>query len=329
MVNINLRAAEIIEQRKISRREQLEQKKQEIFQKFPRIKEIERQFDETGIKLMRCVTDGSSTAEESVFKIMQENRLADQEKKDILTSAGYPSDYIDDKPLCSLCSDTGYVGDKVCSCVKSEINRELSTEANLSEKLSSQTFDSFRLELYSDVPDPNLGISPRENMRMNYYDCKQYVDNFNYTDKNLFFTGGCGLGKTYLSSAIANELISQGVDVLYVSANSLFPILEDLHFNRGVSEKNQYLAGHIFDAELLILDDLGAEFVTQFTASELFRIINNRLLEGKKTIISTNLSVSEMEKRYSSRVYSRLIGGYEIIKFFGEDIRWKLKNKEG
>ena len=116
------------------------------------------------------------------------------------------------------------------------------------------------------------------------------------------------------------------MDVLYVSANSLFPILEDIHFNRDISGKSQYLARHIFDAELLILDDLGAEFTTPFTASELFRIINDRLLEGKKIIISTNLSISEMEKRYSSSVYSRLIGSFEIIKFFGEDIRWKIKN---
>ena len=328
MVNIKLRAAEIIEQRKISRRELLEQKKQEIFLKFPRIKEIERQFDETGIKLMRCVADGSKTAEEAVLKIMQENRLANQEKHNILTSAGYGADYIDDKPMCSMCSDTGYVGDKLCSCVKSEINKELFSEANLSEKLSSQTFDSFRLELYSDVPDTNLGISPRENMRMNYFDCKKYADNFNNIYNNLFFTGGCGLGKTYLSSAIANELIANGVDVLYVSSNLLFPILEDLHFNRRVSEKNQYLVEHVFDADLLILDDLGAEFITQFTASELFRIINSRLLDEKKMIISTNLSVSEIEKKYSPRVFSRIVGSFDIIKFFGEDIRWKIKNGE-
>ena len=115
--------------------------------------------------------------------------------------------------------------------------------------------------------------------------------------------------------------------MLYVSANSLFPILEDLHFNRDVSEKNQYLVDKVFSSGLLILDDLGAEFVTPFTSAELFRIVNNRLLESRPMIISTNLGLAETEKRYSSRLYSRLVGSFTIIKFFGEDIRWKMKGE--
>lgn len=327
MKNVKALANRVIEERKTLRRERLDQRKNEIFGRFPRVAEIERRFDETGIKLISSVADGSS-AEDAVLKIMQENRLANQEKTEILTSAGYPADYLEDKPLCDRCGDTGYIEGRLCGCIKAEIDRELLIEANLSEKLSSQTFDGFRLDLYSDVPDPMLGVSPRENMRTNFSISRKFAENFAATDKNLFFTGGCGLGKTYLSSAIANELIGRGTDVLYVSANSLFPILEDIHFNRDVSERNQYLARHVFDAELLILDDLGAEFVTPFTSSELFRIINDRLLDGKKIIISTNLSINETEKRYSPRVYSRLIGSFEIIKFFGEDIRWKLKNGE-
>lgn len=328
MASLRSRANRIIERRKTLRRDELEARKSEIFSRFPRIAEIEKRLDETGVNLINCVLDGSCDPEEAVRKIMQENLLADEEKRNILTSNGYAPDYIENKPLCGKCGDTGYVDDHICCCVKSELNKELLSEANLSEKLSEQTFDAFRFDYYSDLPDQNLGFSPRENIKSVYRLCKSFAENFEASDENLFFTGGCGLGKTFLSSAIANYLIENGVDVLYVSSNSLFPILEDLHFNRDVSEKNQYLVRRVSDCELLVLDDLGAEFITPFTSAELFRIINNRLLSERKTIISTNMDLGELKKRYSERIYSRVAGSFEIVAFFGDDIR-KKKKMEG
>ncbi len=328
-MNTEALARRIIENRRELHRERFARRKDELFALYPRLREIEAGFDGTGMALVRRVAEGDCDSETAVREIMEENRRAAAERAKILTSAGYPADYLDDKPDCPLCGDTGRRGGELCSCVRSQLDRELSTQANLSEKLTSQTFEGFRLDCYSDEPDPGLGISPRENMRSIYNICRSFADNFATADENLFFTGGCGLGKTYLSSAIANALIAKGEDVLYVSANSLFPILEDLHFNRDVSEKNRYLVEKVFGSALLILDDLGAEFVTPFTSAELFRIVNNRLLEGKRTIISTNLSIDETERRYSPRLYSRLTGGYTILKFFGEDIRWKLKNRRG
>ncbi|MGN1098623.1 MAG: ATP-binding protein, partial [Clostridia bacterium] len=322
-MDIKSRANRIIEQRKIKNKDELKQRREEIFKLFPRIEEIEKNFDATGMKLMRSVAEDGFDAEKAVRQIMLENRLASQEKREILNNGGYPPDYIDEKPLCAVCSDTGYVDGHLCSCVKAELNKELATEANLSEKLSSQTFSGFRFDYYSSVPDESIGISPMDNIKSVYRLCERFAKNFETTDENLFFTGACGLGKTYLSSSIANYLIDKGVDVLYVSANSLFPILEDLHFNRNVSEKNQYLVEHVFDADLLILDDLGAEFVTPFTSAELFRIINSRLINEKKMIISTNMDEYELRKKYhdSDRIYSRIAGNFNIVAFFGEDIR--------
>ncbi len=324
--SINSRADRIIEKRRAAHRDELEQRKSDIFRMFPRIAQLEKSFDETGLKLMRKVAEEGFDPETAVVKIMLENSLANKEKKEILRNGGFPEDYIDDKPMCGICGDTGYVSGKLCSCVKLELDRELATEANLSEKLSTQTFESFRFDYYSPLADPELGISPLKNIRSVYGLCEKFVEDFGRSAENLFFTGNCGLGKTYLSSAIANRLIERGVDVLYVSANSLFPILEDLHFNRNVSEKNQYLVEHVFDAELLILDDLGAEFVTPFTSAELFRIINNRLMDGKKMIISSNISEEELKRRYSERIYSRIAGSFNVVMFFGEDIRRKIKN---
>lgn len=326
MANLKAQIAEIVEQRQMQRRGRLLRRKEEVFAKLPRIKEIEERLDSTGLKLMSQVADGGLTAEEAVEKIMAENRAFVSERTQLLASAGYGADYLNDRPICDRCGDTGYVNGRPCPCVIAKMDKELAAQANLSEKMTAQTFDRFRLDCYSDLPDPVIGVSPRDNMVSVFNTCLKFVDDFSSSDENLFLTGTSGLGKTYLSSAVANELIARGEDVLYVSANTLFTILEDLHFNRSVSEGSRYLVDHVFSARLLILDDLGSEFVTQFTAAELFRIVNNRLLDGKKTIISTNLSISEIEKQYSQRLHSRIVGGYTILKFYGEDIRIKSGN---
>ncbi len=323
--SINARVKGIIERRRAEKRETLALRREEIFLRIPRIEQIEKRLDETGIKLINCVLDGSCKPEEAVIKIMQENRLMNAEKEELLGENGYSADYIDDRVQCEKCGDSGFVGEKICSCVRAELNRTLLSEANLSDKLSNQTFDSFRLDVYSSLPDPVLGISPRENAQSIFNLCARFAEGFP-SGENLFFTGGCGLGKTFLSSAIANYLIEKGTDVLYISANSLFPILEDLHFNRSVAEENRFLVRHALECELLILDDLGAEFVTPFTSAELFRIINNRQLAGGSTIISTNLELGELKSRYSERIYSRIAGDYEVVIFLGDDIRRKLKN---
>ncbi|MCH5188750.1 MAG: ATP-binding protein [Oscillospiraceae bacterium] len=325
MTEISDRVSEIIDNRRKELKLETETRREEIFAKFPRIKEIEERLDATGIKMINCVLSGSCEPEEAVRRIMSENRVVSEEKRRILTENGYDPEYIEPLSLCEKCGDTGYIGGKICSCVKKELNKNIQSAANLSEKLSGQTFEGFRFDFYSESPDTNLGFSPRENIRSVYGLCKDFAENFDQTDKNLFFTGDCGLGKTYLSSAIANHLIANGTDVLYVSANSLFPILEDLHFNRTVSEETRYLVGHATDCELLILDDLGAEFVTPFTTAELFRILNDRLHNNKKMIISTNMDFDELKRRYSDRISSRIIGNFEVVGFFGDDIRKKMK----
>ncbi len=325
---LKARAEKIIARRRAEAKDRLEARRREVFAAVPEIAEIEREFDAAGIKMVNCILDGSCDPETAVRRVMAENRLANDRKRRLLTENGYAPEYIDPLPLCSRCNDSGYDGSSLCGCVRAELNRELASEANLSDKMKEQTFETFRFDYYSDAVNPALGISNRDNMKSVYRMTKDFAENFEQTDKNLFFTGGCGLGKTFLSSAVANLLAEKGTDVLYVSANSLFPLLEDLHFNREVSEKNMYLLRHINDCELLILDDLGAEFVTPFTSAELFRIINSRLAAGKNMIISTNMSLGEVKQRYSERIYSRIAGSFDIVGFFGEDIRRIVKMEE-
>ena len=318
------RAAKIVADRKAKRESELNRRKNEVFSRVPRIFEIESELDRYGIRMLRAIADGKCSEISAAAGIMEENKRYIEERSRLLAENGYPTDYLDPPPHCPLCSDTGFADGKLCSCMTREMTRFALSEANLSEALSGQTFDKFSLDYYSDEYVEEYGCSPRENMSAILNECKEFVRDFKSRTDNLLFCGGCGLGETFLSSAIANALLEKGVDVLYVSSNALFPILEDMHFGREVSERSDYIVNKISECELLILDDLGSEFVTQFTCAELFGIINSRLLSGRKMIISTNLNRAMLAKTYTDRNASRISGSFGMLEFLGSDIR-KLK----
>lgn len=322
------KATRIVSERKEKRRRESDKRRSEVFAKIPRIREIEEELDRYGIRMLNLIASGECDEKRAVSGIMAENKAFTEERGRLLREAGYDENYLDVKPYCSKCEDSGFDDGKICSCLQREITAIALKEANLSELLAEQTFENFRLSYYSDEYVPEYGCSPRENMQAIFDECKSFAENFDNTDSNLLLCGGCGLGKTFMSSAVANKLIENGRDVLYVSCNALFPILEDMHFGRSVSSEAEYIVKKLNECELLIMDDLGSEFVTQFTCAELFRIINNRLLSGGKMIISTNLNRSMLKNTYNERIASRITGGFSILEFLGTDIR-SIKKLEG
>ena len=328
MASVYEKATRIIAERKEKRRRELEWRKSDVFAKVPRIREIEEELDRFGIRMLNLLADGEYDEKKAVSSIMAQNQEFMKERERLLVQAGFSKDYLEIPYSCPLCEDSGFVDGRLCNCLQSEITAIALKEANLSKLLSEQTFENFKLSYYSADYVDEYGCSPRENMQAILSECKSFAENFDTTEENLLLCGSCGLGKTYLSSAIANELIKKGKDVLYVSSNALFPILEDMHFGRDVSEEAEYIVKKVGECELLILDDLGSEFVTQFTSAELFRIINNRLISGGKMIISTNLNRSMLKNTYNERIASRITGGFSILEFLGDDIR-SIKKLEG
>ena len=322
------KATKIIAERKEKRKNELSRRRSEVFVKVPRIREIEEELDRYGIRMLNLIASGECDEEKAVSAITAENREFIKERERLLSEAGFDKDYLTIGHYCKKCEDSGFEGGKICSCLQKEITAIALKEANLSELLSEQTFENFKLSYYSPEYVPEYGCSPRENTEAILFECRSFVENFDTSDENLLFCGGCGLGKTFLSSAVANELIKKDKDVLYVSCNALFPILEDMHFGREVSQNAQYIVKKLGECDLLILDDLGSEFVTQFTCAELFRIINSRLVAGKKMIISTNLNRSMLKNTYNERIASRITGGFSILEFLGDDIR-SIKKLEG
>ena len=277
---------------------------------YPRINEIDRLLAQIGTSLLGYAMSGDL---EALNKCKEESEALAKEKDGLLKAAGVSEKIV----FCKTCSDTGYVSGKLCECVKA-VARELAVkELNESMPIDNVSFESFSLSYYPD------DVQPKMEKILNH--CKEYAKSFSKESDNLLFMGKCGLGKTHLSLSIIKELTNKGVNVVYGPAQTLFSAAEKEHFSySGDNEKTD----EILNAELLVIDDLGTEFITNYVQSLFYDIVNSRLLRGLPTIINTNLSFEELEARYTPRITSRLIGEYSVKSFAGSDIRI-LKKIEG
>ncbi len=251
------------------------------------------------------------------------NLTAQQNIRKLLEKHGLPEDYLEVKYACPECNDTGVVGTKLCECHIELLKALAYEEAGKHSPLRLCTFDDFKLSFYSDKALTGLDRSPRETMTDILGVCKEYAESFDNKSPSILMIGNTGLGKTHLSLSIVGEVINKGYSVLYNSAQNFFRELHNEHF--GKSNSSAYEA-MMLECDLLVIDDLGAEFITSFTTAALYNIINTRMNMGLPTIISTNMTLTEIEKTYSSRISSRLIGEYMILMFDGNDIR-QLKSE--
>ena len=250
---------------------------------------------------------------EKLEKLQSESSILTARKAEILRDAGL----VKPEFSCKLCSDTGFVNGKYCDCVKRVAKQLTFREMSAKMPITTQKFENFDLKYYSDKPNAD-GIVPRKKMTEILKLAKEYAINFGADSKSLLFMGNTGLGKTHISLSIAAEVIEKGYGVIYGSAQNLFADVEKEHFAfSGETEKMDAL----LKVDLLVIDDLGTEFLSSFTQSVFYNIVNTRILSGLPTIINTNLSFTELESRYTPRISSRFIGNYMMIKFFGTDIR--------
>lgn len=301
----------------------LKMRRERVFLQVPEAEEVDDEIKMLGLKLYKIALSGENIETQVKSLRDSQKRLLDK-RSALLIENGFAIDELSERFSCNKCNDTGAVGTAVCECYKRKLISKAYEQSNLSSSLKDQSFETFDLSLYPDIPDETYHISPRKHMQNIMGTCQSFVRKFDETDKNLLFSGAPGLGKTFLSTCIAKELIKQGYSVIYDTAYQTFSMLEALKFkNTDDYEKLKFKVDKLYSCDLLILDDLGSEFSTQYTNASLFDILNSRLVTGKKTIISTNLSVAEMEKKYSERVISRILGHYLILSFVGNDIRYK------
>ena len=299
----------------------LKERKAEIKKYHPEIIEIDDNIKKLSLQLSLDILKGKS--EDTIKKYKE--RITDLriEKCEKLVANGYNQDYLELHYRCSKCKDTGFIGNTKCSCYSQKLIKLYYENSSLQDALREKNFRNFNINLFSNSIEGNEKYSPRENMeRLLEYITSIYLPNFKDNNTNLLFYGNPGSGKTYMSYCIAKELLDSEFLVVYKTSDELINNLKEVRFNN-----NYKLEELLINCDLLIIDDLGAEQKNEFCITELFNLLNKKLLLNKKMLISTNLSIADISKIYSERIYSRIIGEFKLCKFYCKDIRITLNLK--
>ena len=287
-----------------------------IYNQYPRLREIDRAMRRSVAHAVSAAFRKGQDPTAAIEAIKQENLALQREREWILEANDLDETALEPAPICPHCGGSGYVGAVMCECLRELCRQEQKKE--LSSLLSGkETFEQFRLDLYPTEPDAQSGISPRILMQNTFQHCRRYAREFHRKSPSLLFTGGPGLGKTFLSACIARTVADNGFSVVYDTATKLFSDFEAVKFGGDRSD----LTRKYMECDLLIIDDLGTEMTTQFTQSVLYQVINTRMMEGKPVIVSTNLSTDAISHRYPGPIASRLRGTYQVCPFLGQDIR--------
>ena len=311
------RARERLAQAKADRESENNQHLAQAYRQVPRLRQIDLQLRQTMAMAAQAVFTQGGDAYAAMEEVKQAN-LGLQRERAALVALHFEEGYLDDSPICDRCGGSGYIGSQMCECLQELCRQEQKKELTLLSG-GKENFSQFRLDYYSDQYDSKFGASPRAIMERNYLNCRRYATTFTTNSGNLLFVGGTGLGKTFLSACVARAVADRGYSVMYETAGHLFSKLEQARFNS--TEETRREANKLLECDLLILDDLGTEMPGQFVTASLYSLINDRLLENKPMVISTNLNIDELARRYSPQIASRLRGSFSLLTFVGEDIR--------
>ncbi len=307
--NYNQARAEI-EERRHNAVETANERNRALAEESPEIAKIDDELSKTGLLLLKVACDGGD-----IDTVRRRNEELMQKRGALLESLGYPSDYTTPHYTCKFCSDSGFIDTKMCVCLKQLLITKNIKSSGMGHLIEKQSFDNFDLDFYRGNREQY------DRMAANVRIARSFAANFAKKRGNLLIIGNTGTGKTHISTAIAKDIISQGYDVLYDSVQNILSDFETDKFRSGYNTSEQASEKYL-ECELLIIDDLGTEFITQFSISALYNLLNTRQNKGLSTIISTNLSAPELAARYEGRIYSRIVGSdYTVLKFEGKDHR--------
>ena len=292
-----------------------------VYARVPEIQRMDETMRRQMTELVRLTISHPVDLKERLAALEKDNLDIQMRRAELLVENGWPVEYLDDIYSCPKCRDSGVYEGGVCSCLEKLYNKELTKELGTLLQHGDESFERFDLNYYDAAPVG--GVSPRETMTMVLGACRKFADNFPAVSANLLFQGGTGLGKTYLSACIARVVAAKGYSVCYDSAAAALEAFEVQKFSRDpeTSEAANARVRRMLDCDLMILDDLGTEMISSISASALYTLLNTRLVNGNKIIISTNCSDEELQKKYTPQIYSRIKGEFLRLPFVGRDIR--------
>lgn len=299
-----------------------------VYDRIPRVAEIDDELNRFAVTLMASFLKNGGDSEKAVARLRARQEELLQEKQALLTAHGFAADETDLRYFCAKCKDTGMVDGRLCECVQTQSVQRAYQSSGLSQQLQKENFETFDLSLFSDEPFMNEQMSPRANIAQIKEDLLASLARFDANpDQSFMFCGTAGSGKTFLASAVAKYLIDRGKNVLYVSAYDLCRLMEERRFSNDRPSALSFSENDLYDCDMLIIDDLGTEFASALSVAELYNCINKRILLGKSTLISTNLSLSGIAKNYGDRLASRLSNGFIVYRFYGPDVRMEKRRR--
>lgn len=323
------------DRRQAEQKHQQDLRIQEVYEKIPEYETLEQTMislcaEEARRRVLTSSDGQSEIKSQSTASGQLHDRIIDLQnrQKALLISSGFPENYLELRYHCPICKDTGFADNDLCSCFRQAAAQKIYDQSRISPILERENFDTFNMHYYSETIDSRFGISPADNMKMIVARCQSYIQNFDSQFANLFITGNTGVGKSFLTHCIANELLKSSRSVLYMTAFELIEAFEAHTFGNTEDGEERFYEDTLFDSiincDALIIDDLGTETINNFTVSQLFLCLNHRQEYRKSTIISTNLPVEAIQDIYSERISSRILSYYHIFLIFGEDIRIKI-----
>lgn len=314
---------------KLRNNEKLLKNKKFVYEKIPRIEEIDDFLATVGFNITKSVLNNPKNAVSALNELHLKTNELKKEKSYLLEEFGFLEDFLDPIYNCELCKDEGYISDGIsenkCKCYSQKFIDVAYKQYSIKKNLDSENFDYFNFNYYSSDLWEDEKKSPLENIKTIFEVSQKFVLEFETSPFNMILYGGTGLGKTFLCNCIAKDIIEKQKTVLYVTARDIFKIVEDLRFNKEKIIPNADYIDDIESVDLFIIDDLGSEFSNVVATTELFNIIDTRIKNKKATIISTNLTIENLGEVYSDRILSRIVGHYMLLRFFGDDIRLKKK----
>lgn len=289
----------------------------EIHQRIPRVADLDRLMAMNSLNVARVHLKNPEDADTEIRRLKEENLNFRQEKMELMVALGFPMDYMELRYHCRKCNDTGYVGGVKCSCYTRHLAEIVYEESDFHEWMNDHSFDTFDESLFDDKTiNPEYNRTMRQNIRENAAIARRYIAEFPIHAENLYFYGPSGTGKTFLATCIAKALLEEGHVVVYRTSSQLMTDIKDVKFR-----DNEELENLLMECDLLIIDDLGTEMVSDLAKTELFNLINLRLLHKKKMLISSNLKLENIRDKYSERLSSRIMGEFIFVPFFGDDLR--------
>lgn len=302
---------------------------QEVYQKIPEYEQLEQEIVSLCASEARArIMNPDKDFDKSAANLHEHIKKLKTRQENLLVKRGFPANYLELSYECPKCKDTGFFENDLCSCFRRAAARKIYDQSKITPILERENFNTFNINYYSEIPDSRFGISPAENMRTIISRCHKYIENFDDQFSNLFIYGETGVGKSFLTHCIAQELLKKSRSVLYLTAFELIEAFEKHTFGNTEDKEDNFYEDTLFDSILncdaLIIDDLGTETVNNFTVSQLFLCLSHRQQYEKSTIISTNLPVEAIQELYSERIFSRIVSYYDILLIIGEDIRFKI-----